>query len=291
MQVALHVGAHFTDDDKLIKSLGKNTEALASQGVAIPAPSSYRRQIRELLNTDRGGTPPADARAQLLANMSPDMTPDRIVLSNSNFFGVPRGVIRNDQLYPTAGERLAYIDELFQPDQLEIFLAIRDPATFLPAIVNGSPVETIEEATDGSVPMSLRWSELVLRMREALPHVPVTVWCNEDTPLIWEEVMRELAGLDPTVALEGSTDLLSDIMSEEGIRRFGDYVSTHPGLTEIQKRRVIAAFLDKFALEDELEEELDLPGWTEDLIDTLTEAYDEDVFQIERIPGVTLITP
>ena len=80
-------------------------------------------------------------------------------------------------------------------------------------------------------------------------------------------------------------------MSPEGLARFDAYLASHPGLTEVQKRRVIAAFLDKFALEDELEEELDLPGWTEDLVEALTEAYDEDVFQIERIPGVTLVTP
>lgn len=291
MQVALHVGAHFTDDDKLLGSLGKNTGLLERHGVALPPPSSYRRQIRELLNVDKGSLPSPGARDKIIAAMLGDAKPDRIVLSNSNFFAVPRAAIREDRLYPQAEERLSYFAELMQPDQLEILLAIRDPATFLPAIVNGSPVETIEEATDGSVPMSLRWSELILRIREALPHVPVTVWCNEDTPLIWEEVMREMAGLDPIACLDGGNDLLRDIMSPEGLARFDAYLASHPGLTEVQKRRVIAAFLDKFALEDELEEELDLPGWTEDLVEALTEAYDEDVFQIERIPGVTLVTP
>ncbi len=80
-------------------------------------------------------------------------------------------------------------------------------------------------------------------------------------------------------------------MSSQGLSRFKDYLNEHPGMSEIQKRRVIAAFLEKFGLEDELEEELDLQGWTEELVQSLTEAYDEDVFLIERIPGVTLITP
>ena len=43
--------------------------------------------------------------------------------------------------------------------------------------------------------------------------------------------------------------------------------------------------------EPEVEEELDLPGWSEEFVDALSETYDEDVFLIERIPGVTLITP
>ena len=59
----------------------------------------------------------------------------------------------------------------------------------------------------------------------------------------------------------------------------------------MQKRRVIAAFLDKFALDEEIEEELDMPGWTEELVAELTEVYDEDVLAIQRIPGVTVLTP
>ena len=33
------------------------------------------------------------------------------------------------------------------------------------------------------------------------------------------------------------------------------------------------------------------PGWTDELIEALTDVYDEDVFAIERLPGVNLITP
>ena len=40
-----------------------------------------------------------------------------------------------------------------------------------------------------------------------------------------------------------------------------------------------------------IEEELDLPGWTEALVDELSEIYDEDVFEISRIPGVNFIAP
>ncbi|PSL20511.1 hypothetical protein [Shimia abyssi] len=291
MQVALHVGAQFTDDDRLIRSLGKNTEMLRARGIEVPPPSFYRRPLRDLLNQAKDSSLPPGTREALLDDLSRGGSPDRMVLSNSHFFGVPKQAIRQGQFYPRASERLQQLVELLHSEDIEIFLAIRDPATFLPALLDGTPEESLDELTGGTVPLSLRWSELVMRIRQTLPNAPVTVWCNEDTPLIWEEVMREMAGLDPTVVLEGGNDLLKNIMSQEGLSRFKDYVDSHPGMTEMQKRRVVAAFLDKFALEEELEEELDIPGWSEDLIDTLTEAYDEDVFQIERIPGVTLITP
>jgi hypothetical protein len=62
-------------------------------------------------------------------------------------------------------------------------------------------------------------------------------------------------------------------------------------MNETQKRRVIAAFLDKFAVEDAIEEELDVPGWTDDFIEHLSTAYDDDLADIQRIPLVNLITP
>jgi len=53
---------------------------------------------------------------------------------------------------------------------------------------------------------------------------------------------------------------------------------------------VLTAFLDKYALDDEVEEELDLPGWTPELIDQITANYDDDLIEIARIPGVTVLT-
>ncbi len=75
------------------------------------------------------------------------------------------------------------------------------------------------------------------------------------------------------------------------MQRFAAYLKSHPDMTEIQKRRVISAFLDKFALEEEIEDELDLAGWTKDLMDDMTDVYDEDMLELQRIPGVTLIAP
>jgi hypothetical protein len=62
-------------------------------------------------------------------------------------------------------------------------------------------------------------------------------------------------------------------------------------MTEMQKRRVISAFLDKFALDEEIEEELDVAGWDDQLMDDMTDVYDEDMLEVQRIPGVTLIAP
>ncbi|MCI5096467.1 MAG: hypothetical protein MRY77_09145 [Rhodobacteraceae bacterium] len=59
----------------------------------------------------------------------------------------------------------------------------------------------------------------------------------------------------------------------------------------VQKRRVMGAFLDKFAIDDMVEDELDLEGWTEELVDEMTERYEEDTYVIQQMPGVNLIAP
>jgi len=291
MQIVLHAGAHFTDEGKLLGSLSQNRDLLAQNGIALPPQSTYRRQIRDTLGQMNNATMAADYKGAIMGGMIGDAKPDRMILSNDNFFGVPRRAIRDNCLFPTAGDRLRGVSSLFYGEDLEIFMAIRNPATFVPALVAASPNHPIEEVTDNCDPLALRWSELILRIRDAVPHMPVTVWCNEDTPIIWEEIMRDMAGLDPATPVAGGTDLLRSIMSDEGMARLEAFLADHPGVTEIQKRRIYAAFLDKFAIKDEIEEELDLPGWTVPMVDHMTQAYDEDVYRIERIPGVTVLTP
>ena len=56
------------------------------------------------------------------------------------------------------------------------------------------------------------------------------------------------------------------------------------------RRRIVAAFLGKFAIDEALEEEIDLPGWTDETVEELTRRYDEDLLDIARIPGVRVIT-
>ena len=80
-------------------------------------------------------------------------------------------------------------------------------------------------------------------------------------------------------------------MRPEGMKRFTSYLAAHPEITAAQHQRVIAAFLDKYAIDDALEEELDMPGWTEELVEDMTEVYDEDLARIQEIPGVRVILP
>ncbi|MCV2893877.1 hypothetical protein [Lentibacter sp. XHP0401] len=291
MQIVFHAGAHNTDEDRIIKCLLKNRPDFNALGINVPPPGRYRKLMHQTLLAMSEAPPSPDARDILIETILEEEPCERMLLSNENFFCVPNMALRGAQFYDKGHERVDLLSQLFAEDEIEIFLGICNPATYLPAQFRRTKFDDFADMTFGADPRDLRWSDLVYRIRENNPNIALTVWCNEDTPLIWGQIIRELAGIDPNAKIKGGFDLISEIMSAEGMARFRAYLAEHTDMTEFQKRRVIAAFLDKFAREDMIEEELDLPGWTDALVDELTEIYDEDVFEISRIPGVNFIAP
>lgn len=291
MQVIFHTGAHSTDEERLLKCLLRNKEAFAKRGISVPGPGRYRYLLKDAFKAMQTAAPAQDAKDVLIDAILDEEVSDRLILSNAHFFGSQRFAVGNGVLYPDADKRMTQLQTLFQFEQIEMFMAIRNPATFLPAVLGKATTRKFHEMMSGADPREVRWSEMILRIRQAAPDIALTIWCYEDTPLIWGQILRELAGLEPGTRTIGEFNLLSSIMTKEGMARFQAYLQKHPDMSEVQQRRVIAAFLDKFAIEDRIEEELDLPGWTDELVEELTETYDEDVFRIQRIPGVHLIAP
>lgn len=291
MQLVLHTGAHYTEEDRLLKCLLRNKEDFSKRGIAVPGPSSFRGLFRDTLNAMHKAPAAPDARDVLLDAALDDASADRLVLSDPNFFRTPATAVMKGHLYPDAATRMMHMAQLFPDDDIEIFLAIRNPASLVPILYKHAMDQKHAAFWGTRTPLDLRWSETLGQIRESAPEVPITVWCNEDLPLIWSQVVREIAGLELHEKIAGGFDLLATIMSKEGMQRFRTYLDTHPDMTEIQKRRVIGAFLDKFALDEEIEEELDMPGWTEELVDEMSDIYDDDMIAIQRIPGVTMITP
>jgi len=274
--MSIHLGVHCTDEDRLIKSLLKNQQRLLEHGVVVPGASRYRPLLREVLGKLDGAPADEDTQDVLLAAILETEGAERVVLSNENFLSNHPNAFKKGMLYRNAGVNSAALRNLFPECPVSFFLAVRNPATLLPAlhrIVQPGPFD-----------------DYAVDIREHNPDVPITVWCNEDTPLIWPEVMHEITDLDTAIELKGSFDILGQIMAKEGIKRLRGYLDSHPPATEIQRRRVLTAFLDKYALDDEVEEELDLPGWTPEIVDQLTANYDDDLIEIARIPGVTVLT-
>lgn len=290
MEIALHIGANCTEGERLLKSLLRSADRLGREGVAVPGPARYRPLLREAVMAEMRGQGTDGAREVLLEAMLDGGEARRMVLSNPAFLSLPPWAMEGGFL-PSAGPKARAVGDIFADDQLELFLAIRNPATWLPAVFAQAKGRSFEEFTSGIDPLSLRWSDVVARLREGAPDRPLTVWCNEDAVLVWGEVLARLAGFGAADPLEGRFDLMAAVSAEEGMGRFATYLAGHPGQTPAQERRVVAAFLDKYAIPDRVEEDVDLPGWDAGLVDAITCAYEEDAAAIAAMPGVTMILP
>ena len=229
MQIVFHIGAHATDEGALIRSLLRNRDALAEAGVMIPGPSRYRKILRDVMTTLRGQVASPDAREVMLETLVENDNAERIVLFNDSFICIPSRAIENGQLYARAG-KAAWLRNIFPQDDVEFCLGIRDPGAFVPAVYaslgDGRP--DFIEFLDGADPRQFRWSDYIARLQAAVPGCPITVWCNEDTPLIWAEVMREVAGLTPDAQLEGELDLVMKLIHRRGRVRLRALLEKRP---------------------------------------------------------------
>ncbi len=291
MKIALHIGANCTDDDRLLKSLLKNADALAKLGTKVPGPGKYRRLLRETIQNLDGSNPEANTREILIDAIVDGDEPERLVLSNSNFVCIPNRIFERGVFYEQAEPKLRGLKRLFPEDEFEIFLGVRNPATFVPAIFHQSKATALETYLKGFHLTDIRWSDVVRRIQHVLPNASLTVWCNEDTPLIWAEIVRAMAGIGSEQRITGGFDLLSSIMAPEGMKRFLSYIKAHPPQSDAQKRRIISAFMDKYALDEEIEEEIDVPGIDQEMIEVLTEIYEQDIEMIGQMTNVRLIEP
>lgn len=291
MIISVHLGMHCTDTGKLVRSLRKNADLLAAFGVELPNPSAYRDILRTVMRKLQGAPASPEAQDVVLARAHTDESADRLVLSDPSLICVPGRVFENGRYYDKAGNKTRWVRNVFPDDEVEFFIGIVNPATQIPDLFS-HPANKLSwnDFTANVDFLSLRWSDVIARIRQANPDCRITVWCNEDTPFIWPEVMREVAGLEHGIKVAGEFDVLKKIMTRAGMQRLYTYLEQHIPANEIQRRRILSAFLEKYARTEAIDAEIDLPGWTVDLVAQMSQIYDEDVDMIARMPGVHMIS-
>lgn len=290
MRIVYHLGVHCTDEERLLRCLLKNRGTLAAENIIVPGPAKYRTLLRDTAMTLKGQPASRDTQALVLDQIMSEDAADRLILSWENFLGYAQGAVRGT-FYGSGADRMHAFCQVFPGIDAEFHLAIRNPATFLPAVYQKQRGRSFDEFMDGVEVTSLRWSELVASLQAANPEVPITVWCDEDTPLLWPEILQSVSGHGDKTVLEETGDLLASIMSADGLQRMQAYMNTHPPQNVIQRRKIVSAFLDKFALPEQIEIEVEMPDWTPDLVDQLSAAYDMDVSRIIAMPNIRFLTP
>lgn len=288
--VAVHIGAPLTDSEKLTWSLRKDAKALLEKGIMIRRPVTYHKDVRRLLDKQAMTQVEDEERDVLLFNNVKDHQVSRLFLTYPNFLGAPGWMLNGGRMYQNVGRNTQEARELFRQNRCEFFLGIRNPATFIPSVFASQQAKSWDEFSAGTDLLSQRWSQVVKDILAENPDVPITVWCNEDMPLIWPKILGKVTGLGTSFRFTGEHDILSEVMSEHGVKRLEKYLEERPELTEAQRIQVQSLFLKYFHSEDATEEEIDIPGWSQAFIDDMTDVYLDDISILERMPEITFIS-
>lgn len=290
MRIVYHLGVHCTDEDRLVRCLLKNRATLVDQGIVVPSPTRYRKLLRDTVAQLRGKPASDETSAMILDQIIDEPGAERLILSWTSFLSFPAYAV-GEALYARGGERLRGFMHIFPDAEAEFHMAIRNPASFLPEMRQRAQRKGHDDILNGVDPLRLRWSDTIRAIKEVHPGVPLTVWCDEDTPLIWPEVLQAISGHAPETVLEDDDDLLADLLTEGGFARYRTYCQQHPPQSVSQRRRIVTAFLEKFGHSEKLATEADVPGWSADLVEELTQGYLRDLDRIVRTPGVRFIEP
>lgn len=245
MRIVYHLGVHCTDEDRLVRCLLKNRSVLADQGISVPSPTRYRKLLRDTAIQLRGATASEDTEAMILDQIMDEGRAERLILSWTSFLSFPAYAV-GDMLYSDGGKRIRAFTQIFPDIEAEFHIALRNPATFLPDLRERAKGKGHEDILQDVDVLRLRWSDTVREIKVENPGVPITVWCDEDTPLIWPEVLQAVSGHGPETELEDTDELLGQLMTEAGLARYHAYCTEHPPQSVSHRRWIVTAFLEKF---------------------------------------------
>ncbi|MCX7889729.1 MAG: hypothetical protein N2422_08395 [Rhodobacteraceae bacterium] len=291
MQAVFHLGAHGTDDGRLVRCLLRSRGLLEAEGVAVPTPLRYRKLIRETLMRLRGGEPGEEDRAAILDAVLDGDLPARLVLSGDGFLGLAARALDGGRIYPAARRRAAGLANLFPEDACEFHIAIVHPAAFATALLARPDAAEVAAALAGADPLGLRWTPVIAALCDGVPDARIVVWCHEDAPLIWPEVLRTLIGRPAFGPLEGEEAFVQGLLSPEGQAELARRLAAAPPGDIGARRAAVADCLSLHPLPGALDLPCTVPGWTADTIARMTEIYEAELADVATLPGVEVIVP
>ena len=84
---------------------------------------------------------------------------------------------------------------------------------------------------------------------------------------------------------------LEEILGEAGMARLRERLAAQDRLTVAQRRAISSEMIESHASAAALDQVIDLPGWTQEVVDRVTANYRTDVGEIAVLPGVEFVLP
>ena len=291
MKAAFYLGTHGTEPERTVRALMDNRGWMLEHGIEPIPPSRHRGLLEEALAALSGGPATPEMEDVLLDSILDSDAPERIIISQPALIGVPARCLSEPGFFAAAGPKMVAAANLFPAAEAEFFMALRNPATLIPFLLDKIDPNRTEQLMGGRNPETMRWAPAVRQMLQSIGRRRLVLWCHEDTPLIWPDVLRRIAGIPADVPLRAGLSALADVLTDDGMTELRAALKSAPRLTIDSRRDIFSDVLGRHARPDAIEATITTPGWTQDRVDRMTAAYDEDVAEIAALPGVEFIAP
>lgn len=287
MVIAFYLGSECADGGRLLRSVLRSRAILGGQSIVVPPPRHYRNLTRAALAVLNGDTSDPDRIGALIDEVTAREPAERSVMFAESVIGEPGQSLDGGMLCPLAPLRLAAFRALLQGRPLEFHLTLCNPALMAQTLAQRD--ETRPSMT-GTEARGLSWLATMTEIIRTNPGIRMTLWCNEDTALIWPEVLRAVSGYRGPALLDGDNDLLAALLTDEGYRSLARSLLARPPRSPAERRIRIGVALEADAKPGALDLDITLPGWTEADVAAVTDRYIADCAEIAALPGVTFIT-
>ncbi len=292
MEVSLFIGAHRTASTHLATMLENNSPLLLEQGIGYIAPNIAMKAISHAQKALTDGAEIEAVQQELLATMAQGRDLDRVVVISPGTLGAVTRPFGKALFYPRTSGLIKQLQNVFQNIHTQLFLSVRNPATFIPScyaesILNASFNTFDDFVTEVNLP-DLKWSSFIHRAQGKQADISLTVWRYEDYPYMWRDVAQAITGLQNGQDFVGTTERISTSLSLRGAQMFYRYIEEHPPRSKGDFAKTKVVFQEKFRSSPN---EIVGPGWPRDLVKTLTNNYEDDWYYIERMDGVETIQP
>ncbi|MGA0713852.1 MAG: hypothetical protein ACO3OO_01110 [Gemmobacter sp.] len=287
MQIILHIGAHATNEDALLRALLANHDRLHGMGIAVPGPARYRELLRDVIARLEGAEAAEGSGDLILDEIGIAPETRRVILSYPHAMGFIVGAVGREMLYPAATRRIGALLRLFAGHEVTLALGLRNPATWLPELLARQTAKTEAEFLGRVDLHALRWSHLVTRLSDMRPTAGMIVWSDEGAPLGWPAILRALAGVGWEVRLAEADAIARSLLPEAAGRALGLRLAQFDPPDAQSWAALVADHLRDHADPAIAEVEIALSGWTQPLVDDLGARYEADLGRIAVLPALT----
>ncbi|MEJ6707244.1 MAG: hypothetical protein QNK92_00145 [Amylibacter sp.] len=270
--------------------LEANRDLLEAHKILLPTEEAMEAAIWPAIHALRKNMADENTLPTMIEKLTEGKPYKKVLILRPSISGSPLRPIKDDIIYPRGSATIAHLIRLFGQDELRLFCALRNPASFLPSCYNvaymNDPNLSLQEFVTVSDPFAIRWSEYLHRVQGREAGVPLNVWTFEDYPYIWRSVAQSLAGLPNKEDLVATDVPFDQGMSLKGIGLMQEYLKKHPAETASQRNQVAQKFEDRFP---PIAREVIPDHWPKDLVGALSDSYDDDLYYIERMDNVRMI--